>query len=159
MHGLVGDALTGGGRETRLSPERKRRLSLEQRSGQSRRHRNQHDCRERRGCEREHGWEGFGHAPTVAALRTRFDSSSSLAAPDAMSWMNQPYQGGYGQPQGFMQAQPTGYMPQMQQMPVQVRPLSPPSTTRVTAAEHSQPFPPRASRHRGLGSSHRWLCR
>ncbi|GAA5873711.1 hypothetical protein JCM3774_000147 [Rhodotorula dairenensis] len=36
-----------------------------------------------------------------------------------MSWMNQPYQGGYGQPQGYMQPQPTGYMPQMQQMPVQ----------------------------------------
>lgn len=37
-----------------------------------------------------------------------------------MSWMNQQYQGGYGQPQGYMQPQPTGYMPQMQQpMPMQ----------------------------------------
>ncbi|TKA51640.1 hypothetical protein B0A53_05517 [Rhodotorula sp. CCFEE 5036] len=38
-----------------------------------------------------------------------------------MSWMNQPYQGGYGQPQGFMQPQPTGYLPQMQQMPMQAQ--------------------------------------
>ncbi|GAA5977335.1 hypothetical protein JCM10908_004943 [Rhodotorula pacifica] len=65
-----------------------------------------------------------------------------------MSWMNQPYQGGYGQPQGFMQPQPTGYIPQMQQpVPMQAQrtgfqpqmPMQPQPTGFIGQQQQQQP--------------------
>lgn len=74
-----------------------------------------------------------------------------------MSWMNQQYQGGYGQPQGYMQPQPTGYMPQMQQpMPMQASRARHLARSARPAALTTRAM---VHRHSGQASSPRCPCR